>query len=167
MIFNREQSVGYWAKHITMGFHAKLERRVERYGLTAPECILILIISEFQCNTLVEIARIVEHAHPSVLRHIDGLEKSGYLRRTPHPDDRRKKMIQLTDQGNALAPQIKNEMSIINQQAITGFSEEDVEQVLANMKRITSNLGCHPDLCAGNEQCHRDREMKDGETNET
>jgi MarR family transcriptional regulator, transcriptional regulator for hemolysin len=167
MIFNKEQSIGYWAKHIITGFKSELEKRVEHLELSAPECFLILIVSEHRSQTLVEIARILEHTHPSVIRHLDGLELAGYLKRTPHPEDRRKKMIQLTDKGNHMAPLVKEELSKINEQAMNGFSQEETDQVLASMKRITSNLGCHPDLCACNCHCPKDDHPKGGSADES
>ena len=144
MIFNKEQSVGYWAKHITIGFKAELENRVDRFGLTAPECFLIIVVSEFGSRTLVEIARMLEHAHPSVIRHLDGLEKAGFLIRKPHEKDRRKKVIELTAKGLEIAPQIKTELMQISQKAVTGLGPDEIEQVLSSMKRITHNLGFSP-----------------------
>src|SRR5580704_14369213 len=47
--------------------------------------------------TLREIARAVEVDPPAATVGVDKLEARGLVRRTPHPDDNRRKLVHLTD----------------------------------------------------------------------
>ncbi len=49
-----------------------------------------------------ELARAVELDGGAMTRQLDQLERKGYLRRTPHPQDRRTLRIELTDAGDAV-----------------------------------------------------------------
>jgi len=49
-----------------------------------------------------ELARAVELDGGAMTRQLDQLERKGYLRRTPHPQDRRTLRIELTDAGEAV-----------------------------------------------------------------
>ncbi len=49
--------------------------------------------------TLREIARAVEVDPPAATVGVDQLEARGLVHRTPHPDDKRRKLVHLTDAG--------------------------------------------------------------------
>ena len=65
--------------------------------------------------------------NPTVTGLIDRLEKSGYVKRSDHPNDRRVYLIHLTEKGKRVAikalPIIKN----LNEEIKKGYSKEEIE----------------------------------------
>lgn len=74
-----------------------------------------------------ELARAVEIDGGAMTRQLDQLERKGYLRRTPHAQDRRALRIELTDAGNAVW---KDTASVCSQRVINASqrSLSDLEQ---------------------------------------
>lgn len=74
-----------------------------------------------------ELARAVEIDGGAMTRQLDQLERKGYLRRTPHAQDRRALRIELTDAGQAVW---KDTASVCSQRVITAAqrSLSDIEQ---------------------------------------
>lgn len=63
-----------------------------------------------------ELARAVEIDGGAMTRQLDQLERKGYLRRTPHAQDRRALRIELTEAGHAVW---KNSASVCSERVIT------------------------------------------------
>jgi DNA-binding MarR family transcriptional regulator len=53
--------------------------------------------------TLTQIARFVQRDPPAATVAVDGLQARGLVRREPHPDDQRRKLVHLTDAGRETA----------------------------------------------------------------
>ncbi len=175
MILEKEENIGYWCKHVMIGFKQELDERTRHLKLAAPVSMLIIVLYKHGSSSLVELARFLEHAHPSVLRHLDELEKSGYAIRIPHPQDRRKKIIQLTDKGHTVAPELIRILQEIHTQATSGISRTDIETILKGLKQMTVNLGSGPEslllgkhpCCDFDHQCPTDQNLnQDNQSND-
>lgn len=72
---------------------------------------------------------------------LDRIEKAGLIERAPHPDDRRKVLIKLTEYA---AQGFKKEYEEISETMINyvyeGFSQEEIEMCEEFFKRISQNL---------------------------
>lgn len=65
--------------------------------------------------------------NPTVTGLIDRLEKSGYVKRSDHPDDRRVYLVYLTQKGNRIAKRGLPIVKKLNEQIKKGYSEEEIE----------------------------------------
>lgn len=77
---------------------------------------------------------------PSTTRLLDNLERDGYIQRSANENDKRLKMIFLTEKGRAAEQSI---MDLANQalaDATTGVSEEELETVKVVFKKIYDNI---------------------------
>jgi DNA-binding MarR family transcriptional regulator len=70
---------------------------------------------------------------PNATVLVDDLEAQGYVRRQPHPTDRRAKLVEATRKGKALARRADAILAAPPPQ-LTGLSEDD----LATLRRILS-----------------------------
>lgn len=150
----KEQSIGYWCKHVFSGYRQGLHEGAQHIGLTGSASLLIHLLSEFGPSSLVELSRLTEHTHPSVLRHLDELENDGFAERLPHPEDRRKKIIQLTAKGQAVAPKLKDILQEVNAKATANLEESEIEIILTGLRKMTANLGgCPTSFLTGKDHC--------------
>ena len=78
--------------------------------------------------------------HPNITRLIDALQKRELVRREADPDDRRKSLVCLTDQGRTfmetMIPLVIDERKRI----FTGISNEEIEQFLQILEKIEANV---------------------------
>jgi MarR family transcriptional regulator, lower aerobic nicotinate degradation pathway regulator len=64
------------------------------------------------------------------------LEERGWLRREPSPTDKRRKLLWLTDEGQAQALAMKKHAKKVQQRLLQSFSEAERVQFVALLKRI-------------------------------
>ena len=87
-------------------------------------------------HTLRELAAELLADPPYVTLIVDDLEERGLVQRTPHPQDRRAKLVQLTDAGRAAAARAD---AILDTppDALVGLSAEDLAALLRVLERLT------------------------------
>jgi DNA-binding MarR family transcriptional regulator len=58
---------------------------------------------------------------------IDRLEKSGYVKRSDHPNDRRVYLVHLTEKGKKIANKALPIVKRLNEEVKKGYSKEEIE----------------------------------------
>lgn len=83
----------------------RLNAILKPFDLTFPryEALMILHLSRRGSMPLAKIGQRLQVHPTSVTSLIDGLERTGHLRRVPHEHDRRMTLAEITDQGRAAA----------------------------------------------------------------
>jgi DNA-binding MarR family transcriptional regulator len=83
----------------------RLNEALEPFGLTFAryEALMLLFYSRAGSLPLGKIGGRLQVHPTSVTNLVDGLEKAGYVTRTPHPRDRRTTLASITDGGRAVA----------------------------------------------------------------
>jgi DNA-binding MarR family transcriptional regulator len=71
---------------------------------------------------------------------LDGMERSGLIRRARNAKDRRKINITLTPRGRALKDEILPYAAKINRRATRGMNAEEVAQLSRLLARVIENL---------------------------
>src|ERR671929_617351 len=92
---------------------ARVEEVLRPYALTFAryEVLMLLLLSR---RGSLPMARVGERlqVHPaSVTNAVDRLEGQGFVRRVPHPTDRRTTLVELTDAGRAVAAKATDELN--------------------------------------------------------
>ena len=67
---------------------------------------------------------------------LDTLERRGYVRRKPHPEDRRMLLIELTDAGRQVAYEFRSVVHQHEKDWFAGFSEGELEQLINAVHRL-------------------------------
>jgi DNA-binding MarR family transcriptional regulator len=76
----------------------------------------------------------------SMTRMLDRLEGKGLIVRTRRAEDRRVVWLQLTDQGSACYPPMRESALVVLNQLLRGFTQAEVRQLEAMMTRILKNV---------------------------
>ena len=114
-------------------------RRALRVALDlGPGKIEVLIKLADGPMTLREIARAVEIDPPAATVGVDQLEARGLVHRTPHPDDKRRKLVHLTDSGRDAA---QRGQTILNEPpaALTNLDPDDLARLDEILTRLQTN----------------------------
>jgi DNA-binding MarR family transcriptional regulator len=90
-----------------------------------------------QSHTLSELAEQLAADRPYVTLIVDGLEERGLVQRTPHPEDRRAKLVALTDAGRSAAERAD---AILDEPpaALHEAPAEDLEALLRVLERLAA-----------------------------
>jgi DNA-binding MarR family transcriptional regulator len=91
-------------------------------------------------RTLSELAEQLAADRPYATLIVDGLEERGLVQRTPHPEDRRAKLVQLTAAGRAAAEHAE---AILDEPpaALHDVPAADLEAVLRVLERLAGPEG--------------------------
>ncbi len=143
--WSKEEALGYWCGRIFVATRLEVEAGVAAMGLTGTGAILLSILKDKGSSTLVELARMLKHAHPSVLRQLDVLETTGYVERTPHSRDRRIKVVRLTRKGKRAVPRVRAVLRRSHERAVRDLSPAATKRLLSELRRVALNLGCDVD----------------------
>lgn len=86
---------------------------------------------------------------PSLVRLLDQLCTANLVRRDEDPDDRRAKMISLTEEGRAVTAKIEKELIGLRADVLDGITQQELDaalKVLDAFHRAASSLGApaHP-----------------------
>jgi MarR family transcriptional regulator for hemolysin len=78
----------------------------------------------------VALADLVGIEGPSLVRLLDQLCAAGLVRRDEDPDDRRAKIISLTDEGRAVTAAMEEKLVSLRAEALKGISQSDLKTTL-------------------------------------
>jgi MarR family transcriptional regulator for hemolysin len=116
------------------------DQAAERSGLTSAQWHMIAVVSVHPGATQRLIAEALEVREISAGRLIDRLCDEGYLRRDPHPSDRRAYCVNLTPAAQPVLDTL-DQLAKIHEEAIfAGFELGDMDQLDALLDTITRNL---------------------------
>ena len=71
---------------------------------------------------------------------LDRIEKAGLIERVPHPDDRRKVLIKLTEYAQGFKKEYEEISETMTNYVYEGFSQEEIGMCEEFLERISQNL---------------------------
>lgn len=121
---------------------ARLNAALEPFDLTFPryEGLMLLHLSRAGALPLGKMGVRLQVHPTSVTNIVDGLEKRGYVTRTPHPDDRRTTLATVTAQGRKVAAgatEVLNEMRF----GTEPLKRAELETITRELERLRRQAG--------------------------
>jgi DNA-binding MarR family transcriptional regulator len=135
-MFDIEDSLGFLlAKSYQRGF-ALFKKPLEKYNLTPKQFSLLAFLWKQDGLSQVELSEKCQIDRTTVGGLLDHLEMQGYVKRLPHPEDRRAYLISLTDTGKALQENLLAIAWEVSNIFAAKLSADEIE----TLKRILSKL---------------------------
>jgi DNA-binding MarR family transcriptional regulator len=125
------------AYRIMRGHLAKI---LSAYDLSIPEWTILGQVFEQEGIRLAEISGILSVEAPLVTTLTDQLEQKGLVARSDDPQDRRAKLLTLTERGKEIVPKIEKEASKKIFGLMRDVSEEDMLAYNRVLEFIVKNL---------------------------
>ena len=100
--------------------------------VTPIQVMLLFFLQKNDGSSLTQISQGLMLENPTVTGLIDRLEKSDYVKRSDHPNDRRVYLVYLTRKGKKVAKKALPIVKKLNQQIKEGYSKEEIE----NFKKV-------------------------------
>ena len=104
--------------------HIWLNNSCARYGLTAAQAMVILIICDFKSLTQDEITKRLGLDKSVIAKTVTKLEETGFLVRATNPKDKRTYDIQPTQRAWEAYPFVRDEIDVCFQRMTREMSEE-------------------------------------------
>ncbi|GAB0157075.1 MarR family transcriptional regulator [Chryseobacterium sp. Alg-005] len=119
--------------------YAQRQLKANGFNITIDQWLIIKAILENPGITQSEIGDLVFKDNASVTRMIDLLAKSGFIIRHPHPEDRRKANLEVTESGVKIIKDVQNLIENNRKLALKGVSKKELEIMNTALLRISDN----------------------------
>ena len=87
-----------------------------------------------------QLARTIGVTARNITALVDGLAEAGFVRRDPHPDDRRAVQVRLTDDGRTVTDRLTADYEGAAARLFAGLPAEQVQQFLTMLGTVGDRL---------------------------
>lgn len=137
-----KEPLGHKFKMITDKIHKHQDEALRDDDLTFSQMgvLLCILFHDDSPITTGDISRIIQITHPSAVGLINRLEEKKMVERYPNPDDSRSSYIKLTKKACDFLQKNKMYNDQMDQELISGFTDEEVKLLRSFLDRIYSNI---------------------------
>ncbi|MGN6868020.1 MAG: MarR family winged helix-turn-helix transcriptional regulator [Solirubrobacteraceae bacterium] len=129
----------------------RLGEAVERAGvddMRTPFGYVIRVLAE-RDRTLTELADLLGVSKQAAIKIVDEMETRGFLTRHPDPDDRRVKLLRLTEKGRKVRRTALAASHAIERELRRGLGDPDVDALRAALEALLARHAALEDARAG------------------
>jgi MarR family transcriptional regulator, transcriptional regulator for hemolysin len=137
---NPINSIGYLTRITFRSFSRTLERRTLPYGVSSGQWRFLRVLWNEDGLTQRELSRRVGMREPTTVTAVDSMEKSGFVRRIPSEEDRRKIHVFLTPKAKRLRSKLMPFVEEVNVVAAQGLSPAEVATLRRMLLKMMDNL---------------------------
>ncbi|MBF6842039.1 winged helix-turn-helix transcriptional regulator, partial [Acinetobacter baumannii] len=111
------------------------------YELTVPRLELLFVLGlEGQCKQ-VELAGLLDCSPRQVTALVDGLTASGHVERHMDPEDRRVRLIRLTEKSRRIVDEVVTARVGLAEWLFEGFDDDELQAFGAVSEKLVSRMG--------------------------
>lgn len=132
--------IGWRLRRAHMAFSRGFRQELAKADMSFGQFVHLEKLWENDGPTQAELSRAVGIETASSTTILDELERRAFITRVRNPQDRRKINVYLTETGRALEPVLLERARVVNLQAKTGLSHQQVEQLFLLLESVTEAL---------------------------
>lgn len=114
--------------------------QLRELGFATSQLPVLVALKKNKALSQSELARFARVEQPSMAQLLNRMERDGLVQRVPDPDDKRSRLISLTDSASRRMPKGKAIMDAMCEMALEDFSPSDITQLVALLQRMNANL---------------------------
>ena len=137
----KKKSIGGMIKNISDKVRQKADNNLKDHNVTLSQVrVLNFLWRENGSCSQKQIEDFLQVSHPTVVGLVSRMEQSGYIQTSVSPDDKRNKIVTVTDSGMALASELCRFMDDMDNRMLEGLSEEQQSQLADMLLTVAKNL---------------------------
>ncbi|WP_434591517.1 MarR family winged helix-turn-helix transcriptional regulator [Streptomyces sp. A5-4] len=130
-----EPDLSFLLDHTSHVLRTRMSAALAEIGLTARmHCVLVHALEEER--TQAQLAEIGDMDKTTMVVTVDALEKAGLAERRPSAQDRRARIIVVSDAGARAAAQSQQIVDRVHEEALTALPEREWKALLDGLKRL-------------------------------
>ena len=142
MEFHEAHEIMRLMRRLSMAQRARKTELLRPLGLQPGQDVVLMELSLAGSASQNELATLAEVDEPSVGRSITRLENRNLITRTQDPDDSRRRLVALSDEGHALIPRIREIYEQVAAEAVGDF--DNLPWLVGHLTEVASRLGLAP-----------------------
>lgn len=119
---------------------ALVDDRARDMGLTLSRARLLMQLAKADGPIQSDLADLLDIEQPTLVRLLDGLERTGMIERRAAPGDRRARRVFLTEAARAQAEDILAFLTELRADVLDGVDREELEIALRVLSRMSRNI---------------------------
>lgn len=135
-----EPNIGYLLSDSSRLLRRTFDERVRGLGLTSVQARLMLSLIKFPDQNQVFYAERLEVEPITLTRLVDRMEESGWIERAADPDDRRARLLHLTEKAEAIVGKVKAAVDGMIEEMVDGLDADERAQLSRLLTRVAANL---------------------------
>lgn len=121
-------------------FASLSEARLKPLGFGVGHLPVLVALQTGRADTQRDLARFARIQQPPMAQMLTRMERAGFIQRRPDPSDGRSSRVALTELALARLPEAVATLFQGNRDAMAGFSDEEIAQLIALLERLITNL---------------------------
>jgi MarR family transcriptional regulator, transcriptional regulator for hemolysin len=126
--------------HAYRTFARIVDAQLRDLGLAMSQLPVLILLKQGKPLPQAELARIARVEQSSMAQLLNRMERDGLIARLVDPEDRRSRLISLTERASRRMHKGKSIMDATVKIALQGLSDADIERLGQIMRRINENL---------------------------
>ena len=135
-----ELTVGYLIHECARLYRRDFERRARDIGLTRAQWTILAHLARNEGANQISVADTLELQPITLARTLDRMAEAGWVERRPDPEDRRARLLYLTDKAWQVLDRMFPLAAETREVALAGLNAEAREQLTAMLAQIRTNL---------------------------
>ena len=143
--YQPRKSIGSLLSRVRVAMLAALDqeladdRRLAPLELSAAQFIVIASLAGEERKSASDLCKGISYDAGAMTRMLDRLEGKGLIRRNRSPDDRRLVHLELTDEGRAAYPRMREASLAVANRFLRGFSKTEARALESLLTRMLEN----------------------------
>ena len=135
-----DNNIGYLLSDSGRLLRKTFDERVRDLGLTAVQARLMLSLVKFPDNNQVFYAERIEVEPITLTRIVDRMEEAGWVERVPDPNDRRARLLHLTDKSREIVEPLRVIVNALVDDLAEGLTSQEQNLLAGLLRKISANL---------------------------
>ncbi|MCK2217399.1 MarR family transcriptional regulator [Actinomadura sp. ATCC 31491] len=133
---SRPRRLGYLLKHANLRLTDLTGPALAPYGLDGREFAVLAVIGEPGPLSQLDVGQRLGVDRSTMVGLVDGLERKRLVARRPHPDDRRKNVVELTEHGRETLEKATRAVDEAEAAFLSGLEEGDARLFRVLLERL-------------------------------
>ena len=142
--FSPERSLGFLLHDVSRLLRRRFDGRARTIGLTRAQWSVLAHLSRYEGINQTALADILEIEPITLVHQLDRLEAAGWIERRLDPQDRRVRLLYLTDRGRPILERMHELGAETRAEAVAGLSAAEHDALIDTLLRIKANLSTSP-----------------------
>jgi DNA-binding MarR family transcriptional regulator len=125
---------------VNRSFSRIVDGPLRELGFAVGQLPVLVALKRADSLSQAELARLAQVEQPSMAQLLNRMERDGLVRRVLDANDKRSRLISLTDKASEQMPRARSVMDATSRQALAGFSKEERELLATLLARVSANL---------------------------
>jgi MarR family transcriptional regulator for hemolysin len=138
--FDFENSVGFWVFVTNRDLARALTHELAPFGITSRQWEVLVWVASAERMSQSELAELMSIEAPTLVGVLSRMERDGWIQRVPDDNDRRKKLIRITQRVVPLWDELMQCIHHVRAQATRGLSPEQIANLRDTLATVRHNV---------------------------